>query len=292
MKKWLFAGIAAFLVSCEKDIDLHPDTQTPKVVVEAQIENGEVPVVVLTHSLDYFATVDTASLNGTYIHNAKVTITANNKTYTLSEYTIPLADGFKYYYYSINAFNATTLRGDFGKKYDLRIETDGQVYTATTNIPFAAKRVDSLWWKPAPNNADTTKVVLMARITDPPGYGNYIRYFTKVNRDPLYPGRNSVYDDQIVDGITYDIQVDQGVTKNAKLDRDEYGYFKRGDTILVKHCNIDKASYDFWRTWEFSYQSVGNPFSTPGKVLGNISNGGLGSFCGYATQFKTLIIPK
>lgn len=57
-------------------------------------------------------------------------------------------------------------------------------------------------------------------------------------------------------------------------------------------CNIDKASFEFWKTWEFAWQSVGNPFSTPGKVTGNIDNQALGSFCGYAVQYKSLIIPK
>jgi len=42
----------------------------------------------------------------------------------------------------------------------------------------------------------------------------------------------------------------------------------------------------------FNLQSVGNPFSSPGKVIGNISNNALGAFCGYAAQYRTLIIPK
>jgi hypothetical protein len=43
---------------------------------------------------------------------------------------------------------------------------------------------------------------------------------------------------------------------------------------------------------EFSYASVGNPFSTPTKVMSNISNGALGYFGGYASQYRTLIIPQ
>jgi hypothetical protein len=43
---------------------------------------------------------------------------------------------------------------------------------------------------------------------------------------------------------------------------------------------------------EFAYQSIGNPFASPNKVLGNISNGGLGAFCGYASDFKIIEIPK
>jgi hypothetical protein len=60
--------------------------------------------------------------------------------------------------------------------------------------------------------------------------------------------------------------------------------------VTLKLCNIDKATYDFWRTMEFAYSSVGNPFSSPTKVLSNISGGALGYFGGYAAQFKTIII--
>jgi hypothetical protein len=56
--------------------------------------------------------------------------------------------------------------------------------------------------------------------------------------------------------------------------------------------NIDKATYDFWRTMEYSYYSIGNPFSTTTKVINNISNGALGYFGGYASQYRTIIIPK
>jgi hypothetical protein len=281
------------LMGCEKTIQLEPEQQPSKLVVEAQIESGQAPIVVLSNSLNYFSTIDAATLNGSYVHNAKVVITSGNKTYTLKEVTLPLNGGYFFYYYTTNQSSpATSLFGEYGKTYNLLIETGGQIYNSSTLIPALTKKIDSLWWKPAPNNPDTNKVVLMSKVTDPPGYGNYIRYFTRVGTGEFYPGINSVYDDQIIDGKTYDVQIARGTTRNEKVDRDEYGYFKRGDTAYVKLCNIDKATYDFWRTWEFSYQSLGNPFSSPGSVLGNISNDGLGSFCGYAVQYKTLIIPK
>ena len=152
--------------------------------------------------------------------------------------------------------------------------------------------MDSIWWKPAPNNDDPKKVVLMARVQDPPGLGNYIRYFTRQNSQAFLPGLNSVFDDNIIDGKTYEIQVDRGVNRNEDVDFETYGFFQKGDTVSVKLCNISKSTYDFWRTWEFNLQSVGNPFSSPGKVIGNISNNALGAFCGYAAQYRTLIIPK
>ncbi|MES2003300.1 MAG: DUF4249 domain-containing protein [Bacteroidota bacterium] len=294
MKKWgVLLLVMMALIACEKTLTIEPTIQPSKLVVEAQIENAQAPVVILSNSLDYFSTIDAATLNGSYVHNAVVTVSDGSKTVPLQEVSVPLSGGYFFYYYTSNQSTpATTMAGVFGKQYTLKIQTGGQAYTSTTQIPLLAKKIDSLWWKKAPNNADTNKVVLMGRVTDPPGYGNYIRYFTSSNNRDFYPGMNSVFDDQIIDGKTYDIQIDRGVSKNEKIKFDDYGYFKRGDTAIVKFCNIDKASYDFWRTWEFTYQSVGNPFSTPGKVLGNIDNGGLGSFCGYAVQYKSLIIPK
>ena len=288
----LFLAICG-LMGCEKTLNIQPDKKAPALVVEAQIENDQAPVVVLTNSLDYFSEIDTAKLNNAYVHGAKVTIDDGTKVYTLKEFTVVLPTNNTFYYYSTGQTTpVTSLVGTAGKKYDLAIETGGQVYHSSTTIPVLAKKLDSLWWKKAPDKSDTTNVALMSRVTDPPGYGNYIRYFTKVNREDYYPGYNSVFDDQIIDGKTYDIQIDQGVSKNEALKRNQFGYFKRGDTVTVRFCNIDKASYDFWRTWEFTFQSVGNPFSSPGKVLGNISNGGLGAFFGYSAQYKSLIIPK
>ena len=65
-----------------------------------------------------------------------------------------------------------------------------------------------------------------------------------------------------------------------------YSYFGRGDIMSVKFCNIDKAVFDFWRTMEYSYASIGNPFSSPTKVIGNISNGALGYFGGYCGAIR------
>jgi hypothetical protein len=62
--------------------------------------------------------------------------------------------------------------------------------------------------------------------------------------------------------------------------------------VDVKLSNIDKATYDFWRTMEYNYQSIGNPFSSPVQVISNISNGALGYFGGYGSQYTQLSIPQ
>jgi hypothetical protein len=278
--------------SCEKTIHIQTDTTSPKLVVDAEIENDLPPTVILSSSLGYYATIDSTVLTNSFIHNAIVTISDGSKTHQLKEYKVAAATGFVYYYSSDPATPTTYIKGEFGKQYQLKISYQNQVYTSNTTIPNLTKKIDSLWWQPIKNYPDSPQVTLMTRATDPPGLGNYIRYFTKQNAGPFLPGLNSVFDDQIVDGKTYSIQIDKGVNRNEPIDRANYGFFMKGDTAIIKLCNIDKPTYDFWRTWEYAFQSVGNPFSSPGKVIGNIDNGGLGAFCGYAAQYKTLIIPK
>lgn len=288
----LSIGILLFgLTSCEKSIDFNLEERAPKLVVEATIENGTVPVVFLTSSLNYFSAIDPNELFNSFVHDAQVTVSNGTKNHKLKEYAIPVGNGYSIYYYSIDSSNlATAFVGEVNHPYSLHIDWQGKEYTANTTIPNVTKRIDSLWWLPTVNT-DKDKVVVMVKATDPPGYGDYVRYFTKRNRGPFLPGFNSVFDDLFIDGTTYELQVEPGVDRNTKIKEDDR-FFNRGDTVTFKLSNIDKATYDFWRTMEFSYQSVGNPFSTPVKVLGNISNGALGYFGGYASQYRQIIIPQ
>ena len=285
-------SLCVFLVSCEKNIDFVPRDSAPAVVIDAAIESGRPPEVRLSRSMNYFSKLTPELLASTFIHGAKVVMSNGEKTHVLREYKRELTTGYSIYYYSTDSASLqTAFRGETGKGYSLTVTVDGKEYSSTTTIPKLNKKVDSLWWKPAPGNNDPEKVGVMAGLTDPPGYGNYIRYYVQVDNGPFYPPLTSVFDDQIVDGKTYDVQLESGVNRADDIDLEEYGFFFHGETITVKLCNIDKATFDFWRTMEFNYSSIGNPFSSPTKVLGNIKGGALGYFGGYAVQYSTIVIP-
>lgn len=296
MKKWIgYLCVMCFFSACEKNISLALQTQQPVLVVDASIENAKPPVVVLSNSLNYYSTITPADLEASFIHKAVVQITDGTTTATLAEFWQSDSAGNKVYYYSLNnADPASFLLGQLDKTYQLNITTtDGKTYTSSTTIPSIAKKLDSLWWKPAPDNKDTTLCVLWGRFTDPKGLGNYIRYFTSINGQSFLTASNSVFDDQFTDGTSYNLQFNAGYRRNtSSTSANEYGFVHRGDTVTVKFCNIDKAAFTFWNTWEFSLQSTNNPFSAPVKVIGNISNGALGTFTGYAAEYKTIIIPK
>ncbi len=292
MKTCLLFFCAIALLSCEKNINFTLKEAPNVLVVDASIESGQPPVVVLSNSFDYFSKITPALLAGIFVHDAQVYISTGNTTQQLKEYDIDSAGGNRIYYYSIDSSNLpAAFVGQAGGTYNLKVISNGEEYDATTTIPFINKKIDSLWWKPAPFTTDSAKVVVFVRATDPPGLGNYIRYFTRQNDGPFLPGSQSVFDDQLIDGTTYDLRLDPGIDRNDPVSFDD-NFFHHGDTVTLKLSNIDRATYHFWLTMEFAYQSIGNPFASPNNVLGNISNGALGAFSGYSSTFKTLIIPK
>jgi hypothetical protein len=260
--------------------------------VEASIENGQAPFVNLSKSMAYFSHIDLTTLANSFVHNADVYISNGTVTHKLKEFILPVGGGYNFYFYSNDPANpSTSFVGQLNSHYSLRIVSEGKEYTATTTIPNTTRRIDSLFWKPAPPGNEPGKVAVMVKAYDQPGFGDYVRYFTKRNNEQFFPGLNSVYDDQVIDGSTYEVQVDRGVNRNETL-QEGYSFFDKGDTMTLKICNIDKATYDFWRTMEYTYASVGNPFSSPTKVISNINGGGLGYFGGYAAQYRTIIIPR
>ncbi len=279
------------LVSCEKVITIEPQIREPLLVVDGAIEDGQPPLILLSRSINYFSNVSAEIVASSLVRNARITLNDGTRTVTLLEYSIPLTPSFTYTYYSTDTtIAANRMVGERLKTYTLQITTEGQSFSAATSIPNLSKTIDSLWWEPSRAREDTMRAILLAKITDPPGFGNYIRYFTKVNRELYKAGENSVYDDQLIDGSVYTVPVEQGKDRNSA--EDYKSSFKRGDTVTVKFANIDKRSFDFWRTLEYGYQSVGNPFASPTRVLGNVSNNALGAFSGCAVQYKTFIIPK
>lgn len=287
---WLL--LLTLFSSCEKAITLIPGHAEPLLVVEAVIENDNAPVVILSRSLNYFDRISAEEAAASFVHDAVVRISNGARTHTLREYAVDLPDGIQFYYYSNDSANLpSSFKGQLGRQYTLRISADGKEYSAAATIPRLDKKIESLYWDPVSESGDSTSVILSAQITDPPGYGNYVRYFTKRNGEDYLPPFNSVYDDQLIDGKTYLAEIERGMRRNMGITGKDT-YFQRGDKITVKFCNIEKQAFDFWRTMEYNYASIGNPFSSPGKVLGNIQGGALGYFGGYAAQYISLNIPE
>jgi len=290
MNKLFLVLCVLFLSSCEKNINFDLNKPANVLVVDAEIENGKPPTVILTKSLSFFSELSPTIFDSLFVHNAEVYISNGIVTHRMKEYNYSLLPGYFAYTYGIDSSSlSTAFVGALNTNYELRIISEGQEYDASTTIPGMNTYPDSFYFKPAPMNPDTNKRVMLLRATDPPGLGNCVRYYTKTDSEPFFPGWNSVFDDQVIDGTTYEVQLPGGVDKNSNPKIDST-FFNKGDTVTLKFCNINRTTFNFWSTWEFAFQSIGNPFAQPNKVEGNISNGALGAFCGYAAWYGTKVV--
>ena len=84
----LSLSIVILLASCEKEVKVDLKTGDPSLVVEGTIESGQSPYLFLTKSIGYFATIDFNTLQNSFVHNAKVTVSNGSKIVTLQEYTV------------------------------------------------------------------------------------------------------------------------------------------------------------------------------------------------------------
>jgi hypothetical protein len=292
MKFHIFQIILLFILftSCEKDVNLKLDKIPNQLVVDASIENGMPPIVILSKSLNYFSKINRDTLAASFVKNASVFISTDTKNVKLTADSLINNDGFVVHFYTSKP-GPDFFVGELKNTYNLKIIYNGNQFTATTTIPELTRKIDSLWVEQLNEKKDSNNIKIAVSQTDKKGLGDFMRYFTSVNNSFYLPGLNSVYADELNDGISFTTFLDRGVDKN--LDNKLFNFnYSKGDTVTYKFCNIDIKCFDFWRTFEYNYQSNGNPFASPIKILSNIQGGGFGYFGGYAAQYKTLIIPK
>lgn len=286
---------SGLLASCERVLDINLPQSEPKLVVEGQIETGLPPVVRLSNTVGFFGTIDTSAFFNSFVSGAVITISDEDRSVVLREYNYLLGD-FRVQLYTVDSADATAMDfvGEAGKTYHLRIELDGEVYESTTNIPPYNDGLDSfVTVLPTDEEAlaENPNIRLVkARYTDPADEVNRLRFFTAINGGPFYAPFFSVNDDAIINGTSSEITIERGWNRldTAEFSRDNY--FQLFDTLDIKMCAIDYQTYEFYRTLEFGYGTVGNPFSNPMVVSGNISNGALGVWAGYAAVVYRYVV--
>lgn len=277
-------------ISCEKNIDVNfPPGELP-YVIEGYIENGTIPLISISRGVSFLKSISSDDFNNLFVKNAVVSISVDGAA---PETLSPITFGGATIYTSPN------ITGEVGKKYDLRIEVDGKVFTASTVI-LAPKPLDSIVFEQAPGDRGLkdSLVELTAWYTDPPEKDQYSRMLTRRNSEVFFDvSFNSVYNDFLINGKQISFTIfggKQSLQNNDSADFSQYGYFKRGDTVYVKWASIEKEQYDFWNTFESQSGSFGNPFSPTVVIKSNIKGdqGAIGIWASYGATVDTVIIPK
>lgn len=275
------------LPCCTKNIAVDLPQPEEKIVVEGYIEQDTFPYVLLTKNAPFFGGFDLNDIEKYFVHDALVIITDGIVTDTLSEACFTVASGGRTFTFCYYVSKSPKIIGALRTTYFLRVEAEGKVLTAKTAIPDLLT-LDSLWYEPHENPDIDSLVFLYTHVKDPDTLGNYVRYLSKRNSEPFY--YVFVTDDRFINGQSFTFPLRRGQDPDAGFDETTYGYFWKGDTVIIKWAAIDKASYDFWSTLDYETNS-GGPFGSATVIKSNI-NGGLGIWGGYAAFYDTIIIPK
>jgi hypothetical protein len=303
----LMFALSFFFSACEKEFVPNLPVIAEDIVVEGYIESGRSATpsyVILTKSLPFFK--ELKGFNNVFVEGADIWVSNGVDSVLLQEICwknlTPSAKKQAAQFFGINPDSTATdfnfcvyidfaqkIKGEVGKTYTLRIKTkDGKLLNAKTTIPRPVK-IDTIEFiKPPGTNLNDTMSQARATITDPKG-ADYYRYFTSINTSSYVAGRTSVTDDAFFDGLVTKVNLFKSEPRNSTA-TDNYGLFRRGDTISIKFSTIDKAHFDFWQTLEFNANN-GGPFSSYTRVKHNIS-GGIGIFGGYASSYYDIVVPK
>ena len=257
------------LYSCdEKDIGYVE--YVPKIAVEGWIENGTPATVMLSWTVSFDQKMDTIFFLEHVIRSAKVSVSDGEQTEIL-------ALGLNNNYLPPYVYYGTSIKGESGKSYSLKIEYRGEIISAETYIPEPVA-LEKIWFEKT-SPSDTTGYI---HIGFPNTSGLYYQIATRVDKKEtvftpcLYGNINSSLFDK---NEMVAIQVNKGPVLYPKMNFN--AYFVAGNTVFLKFRTQPKHGYDFWMSWQNEVLNTQNPIFPANTNLKSNISGGIGIWCGY-----------
>jgi hypothetical protein len=267
--------------SCTKEIQIEYPKTEKQLVVEGYIEQGKYPIVFLTKSSPYFEKIDSANIAELIASFAKVTVSCDGIEDVLTlRYN---SDYFPAYYYE-----GTSILGEIGKSYTLKIELSGKTYTSTTKIvnpvPIDAFSIIKL------KDNDIQKFIDI-HFKDPAFNPNFYRVYVKrIGKDStFYPSYLSTFSDFGFDGKPFTYEVVPSYSPIISTDKDNY--FVDGDSVVLKFCTMEESQYNYWKKIEGQIALASNPFGiSSSEPPSTITGGALGIWAGLSSKYYTIKI--
>ena len=266
MKHLIIIIVTIFvLASCQKEINIDLNAAAPQLIVEANLTNFRGPYAVkLSRTVNFDAANVFPAVTG-----ATVVFTDN---FGNSEQLVEITSGI---------YRTVKYQGMPGRTYKLSIASDGKSYEAFSTMPDLVDIYSLSVSQEKTNlrNPNKMSFQVTASILDPEGITNYYRY-VQYYKGVSY-GSSLVFSDKYRDGkyISYDLRMGDTVI------------LKQGDPIIVELQNIDKASFDFYRTLREGAGGLGFLSTSPSNPISNLSNGALGYFSAYSISRAILAVP-
>ncbi|MDQ1164245.1 DUF4249 domain-containing protein [Flavobacterium sp. SORGH_AS_0622] len=278
MKKYLFILFSLLIISCSNDNFNEQKNLESKIVVEGWIEEGDFANVLLSSSIPVTDVIDSTNVLNHVIRSAKITVSDGQNSEVLrvknDKNRIP---PFVYF--------GSTLKGEAGKEYSIKIEYLNRIVEAVTSIPKSVALKSAEYIKK--NAADTTGYIFV-KFDDPVTEKNYYQIATKIDgEEPIFvPSFYGNLDDKNLESSSVSVQINRGVILFPKTKFTPY--FADGDLIHVKLRTQTKESLDFWNSWQNEIVNSKNPIYPSNTSLKSNIKGGIGIWAGYGQS--TIIV--
>lgn len=303
-------GFALALASCTTLVEVDLPDAMPQGVMEASVRLGEPPVVMLTTTQGYFDPVDLSTLNDLFVGDAEVTCTVDGVTVPLPAlctgelppealeaaadflgFDVEVLANAEFCVYT--GFASPETYGEVGKQYEIQALWSDSVQsydlTASASLrPLPA--LDSVWFDIPESSTNDSLGLIWTQFTDPAGFGDAYRWSSKrenLGEDFFYP-LGSVFDDVFVDGLTFPFSNFRSPQPGVEETPGEEGFWKVGDTVVVRMEAIDYEVFEVLRDFENSLVNQGNPFALPTSASTTV-DGGLGWFAAYSGVTDTVV---
>lgn len=287
------------LFGCQREIDLNlPDYQS-KLVIEGTIENGSPAMVMLSKSIPYFSEVNLGTLmNDVLVNGTQARVFVTSETGETEELKWTITPEAPYYM----AFMGSKVIGKEETHYTLRVEYDGKTYTAETYIPKTFD-LDSIGFARTMDLMADTMASIRVLMTDNPAEQNYYSFYCKVKcpkmEDRIWVcGLPVAFDDRTFNGMQFNYEVSRAgysVLLSGLLSEEDQQNFRRmtfrpGDTVYVKHTQVDYHTYKYLLSAGSEAAFGSNPFMLSSPAVTNFdSDEVLGHWSGYAAKVDTLV---
>jgi hypothetical protein len=269
----IFLIIFSGLTACQKVINIDLNSPSPQLVVEANLSDQPGPCYVkLSETVNFDGITQIPAVNGAIVE-------ISDSSSGIKEILPELKDGI---------YMTSTLNGIPGHRYRLKIKTDGEEYDAVSGMPFPVgflklnitREIEyPSRFGGASGGSQTFRYRVNYEIQDPEKYVNYYRFIIYHKNRKISSRR--VISDQFHNGK---------VIAGDFVLRDSID-FDPGDNVRIELQNIDKNTYNFFRTLRNGASGIGFLSASPANPISNISNNGLGYFSAFSSKEGYLTIP-
>jgi len=303
MKKllYLFPLLIVFF-SCTKEVKIDLPGYKDNLVIDGSIETGQPPFVLLSSTNNIYSPTNLDAYLEGFISGATVIVSDGTISDTLTEictdelpagteeiaaafFGIPVEQLIELH---LCAYISTSIIGEVGKTYSLKVIYEGKTYTSTTAI-YQPKALDSLYWKP--QGTSTEYGFSWAKLSDAGSTIDSYKWETKYISDNVFNKPfNPFFNDDFFNSLTFEFAYDNPMSYDDESFSENFrGYYRQGDTVVIKFSKIGQKEYDFFEKKYNQIYSAGNPFATPTNIPTNILGGAFGVWVGYSPSFDTLI---